>query len=219
MRIADVACGRAVDERGPLAGTKGLKGPLTCDDAVWRTSQGCGSTVDRVGARRYGSPVGEVEIRRSARRRRTLQAYREGDRTIVLVPAHLTPEQERDEVARLEARLDAKDARRPRDDAALHERADALSRRWLQGRAVPTSVRWVGNQRSRWGSCTSTTGSIRITDRLQDAPEYVVDYVLLHELAHLLEANHSPRFHALLEPYPHRLKAEGFLEGASWQQR
>ena len=172
-----------------------------------------------VGGGRYGSPVRDVEIRRSARRRRTIQAYREGDRTIVLVPAHLTPEQEREEVERVVARLEAKSARRPDDDTALRERADALSARYLSGRARPTSVRWVGNQNTRWGSCTSATGTIRISDRLRDAPEYVVDYVLLHELAHLIEANHSPRFHALVADYPQRVKAEGFLEGAAWQRR
>lgn len=169
--------------------------------------------------RRYGSSVSEVEIRRSARRRRTVQARREGDRTIVLVPAHLTPQQEREEVARMIARLDARDAARPDADADLQARAERLSQRYLEGRARPTSVRWVGNQTARWGSCTSATGSIRISDRLRGAPDYVVDHVLLHELAHLIEANHSPRFHALLESYPHRVKAEGFLEGASWRQR
>ena len=163
--------------------------------------------------------VGEVEIRRSARRRRTIQAYRDGGRTIVLVPAHLTPEQEREEVARLVARLDARAERSPRSDAALMARALELSERYLDGRARPTSVRWVTNQSTRWGSCTASTGAIRISHRVRDMPDYVVDHVVLHELAHLVEANHSRRFWALLEGYPHAVKAEGFLEGVSWQQR
>jgi predicted metal-dependent hydrolase len=163
--------------------------------------------------------MGEVEIRRSARRRRTIQAYRDGDRTIVLVPAHLTPEQEREEVARLVARLDAREARSPTSDEELMARAVRLSERYLGGRARPTSVRWVGNQSTRWGSCTATTGAIRISDRVQGMPDYVVDHVLLHELAHLVEPNHSPRFWALLEGYPHAVKAEGFLDGVSWQRR
>jgi predicted metal-dependent hydrolase len=50
-------------------------------------------------------------------------------------------------------------------------------------------------------------------------PEWVVDYVLLHELAHLLEPNHSKRFWALVDPFPHTVRAKGFLEGVSWQQR
>ena len=161
----------------------------------------------------------EVEIRRSARRKRTMQAYRDGDRTVVLLPAHLTAEQEREHVERLVARLDARVARtRPSDDE-LVERAAVLSRTWLGGRAIPSSVRWVGNQNTRWGSCTSATGAIRLSDRLQGMPEEVVDYVLLHELAHLIEANHGPRFHALLADYPHLVRAQAFLEGVSWQQR
>lgn len=171
------------------------------------------------GASTSVSSVGEVEIRRSTRRRRTIQAYREGDRTIVLVPAHLSPEREREEVARLVARLDARDARTPQADDALTARAAQLSERYLGGRALPTSVRWVTNQQTRWGSCTTATGAIRISHRLQGTPDYVLDHVLLHELAHLIEPNHSPRFWELLADYPHAVKAEGFLEGVSWQQR
>lgn len=163
--------------------------------------------------------VGEVEIRRSTRRRRTIQAYRDGDRTIVLVPAHLSAEQEREEVARLVARLDARADRTPAGDAELMARAKALSARYLAGRAVPSSIRWVTNQTTRWGSCTPASGSIRISHRVRDMPDYVVDHVVLHELAHLLEPGHSPRFWALLADYPHAVKAEGFLEGVTWQQR
>ncbi|MEH3032893.1 MAG: M48 family metallopeptidase [Aeromicrobium erythreum] len=163
--------------------------------------------------------VSEVEIRRSARRRRTVEAYREGDRTIVLLPAHLSPEQEQAQVASLLAKLERRDRRRRPSDTELLERARVLSDRWLDGRAVPTSVRWVDNQTTRWGSCTPADGSIRISDRVKGMPTEVVDYVLLHELAHLVEANHGPRFWALLEPYPHLARARGFLDGVSWQQR
>ena len=80
-------------------------------------------------------------------------------------------------------------------------------------------MRWVGNQNSRWGSCTSADRSIRLSDRLKGMPEWVIDYVLLHELAHLIEPNHSKRFWALVDAYPRPTKAKGFLEGVSWQQR
>ena len=60
--------------------------------------------------------------------------------------------------------------------------------------------------------------AIRLSDRLQGMPGWVIDYVLLHELAHLIEPNHSARFWALLDPYPHTVRAKGFLEGVSWQQ-
>jgi predicted metal-dependent hydrolase len=163
--------------------------------------------------------MSEVEIRRSSRRRRTVRAYREGDKTIVLMPAHLSKAEEDRHVRSLVERLDRREKRvRPSDDQ-LMTRAQALSRTWLEGRAEPLTVRWVSNQNTRWGSCTSVDRSIRLSDRLKGMPEWVVDYVLLHELAHLIEANHSKRFWALVEAYPHTERAKAFLEGVSWQQR
>ncbi|MGA8987006.1 M48 family metallopeptidase [Aeromicrobium sp.] len=163
--------------------------------------------------------MSEVEIRRSARRRRTVRAYREGNKTIVLMPANLSKDDEELHVRSLVERLDRREQRARPSDEGLQVRAAELSRVWLDGRAVPRSVRWVSNQNSRWGSCTSTDRSIRLSDRLKGMPEWVIDYVLLHELAHLIEPNHSRRFWALVEAYPHTAKAKGFLEGVSWQQR
>ena len=163
--------------------------------------------------------MAEVEIRRSSRRKRTVRAYREGDKTIVLVPAHLTRAQEAEHVRDLVARLDRREKRRAPSDEALMQRAHELSEQWLSGRAAPTSVRWVTNQNTRWGSCTSVDGSIRLSHRLQGMPADVIDYVLLHELAHLIEPNHSKRFWALLSDFPPAERAKGFLEGVAWQQR
>lgn len=158
-------------------------------------------------------PRPRVEVRRSARRRRTVSAHREGDRVVVLVPARLSPAEERRWVERMVARLDEKEARRRPSDEELAGRAAALSRRYLQGRALPTSVRWSSQQQQRWGSCTPSDGTIRISERAKGLPEWVLDYVLLHELAHLLEPSHGPGFWQLLAPYPRTERARGFLEG------
>ncbi|MTE20905.1 DUF45 domain-containing protein [Streptomyces sp. TRM43335] len=154
-----------------------------------------------------------VEVRRSARRRRTVSAYREGGRTIVLIPARMSKDEERRWVDVMLDKLAAQESRRKPDDGELAERAARLSRQYLQGRARPITVRWVTNQNTRWGSCTPAEGSIRLSHRLQGMPEYVVDYVLLHELAHLLVPGHGPRFWRLLESYPRTERARGFLEG------
>ncbi len=154
-------------------------------------------------------------MRRSARRRRTVSAYREGERTIVLIPARMSREEERQWVSRMLERLGAQERRRRPSDEALLVRAGELSRRHLGGRAVPVSVRWVENQATRWGSCTPADGSIRISTRLRGLPSWVVDYVLVHELAHLLVAGHGPRFWALVEDFPRTERARGFLEGWS----
>jgi len=135
-----------------------------------------------------------IEVRRSKRRRRTVSAYREGDRTIVLLPARMTRAEEKHWIAEMLARLEAQDRRARPSDKKLLARAQRLSTKYLGGDALPASVKWVDNQKSRWGSCTIDDKSIRLSTRLQGMPEWVVDYVLLHELAHLIEPSHDERF-------------------------
>jgi len=81
--------------------------------------------------------------------------------------------------------------------------------------ATPGSVRWVENQQARWGSCTPSDRTIRLSVRLQGMPSWVIDYVLVHELAHLLEPGHDPRFWAWVERYPQAERARGYLLGWS----
>ncbi|WP_327435774.1 M48 family metallopeptidase [Streptomyces sp. NBC_01201] len=154
-----------------------------------------------------------VEVRRSARRSRTVSAYREGDRTIVLIPARMSEAEEQRWVGVMLDKLAAQESKRVIGDSDLSDRAERLAGQYLDGRARPASVRWVTNQNTRWGSCTPAEGSIRLSHRLQGMPEYVVDYVLLHELAHLLVPGHGPRFWRLLEAYPRTERARGYLEG------
>ena len=90
-----------------------------------------------------------------------------------------------------------------------------LSERYLDGQAEPSSVVWSARQNSRWGSCTPADGTIRLSTRLQGMPDWVVDYVLVHELAHLLQPGHDPAFWALVGRYPRTERARGFLEGVA----
>jgi predicted metal-dependent hydrolase len=166
----------------------------------------------------------KIEVRRSARRRRTVSAYREGDTTIVLLPARMSRAEEERWVDVMLERL-AKQERRSagraaRSDADLERRAAELSRRFLGGVPKPVSVRWVSNQGSRWGSCTPVDATIRLSDRLATTPGWVIDYVLVHELAHLIEIGHGPRFYRLVDAYPKAERARGYLlgivAGAGW---
>jgi len=155
-----------------------------------------------------------VEIVRSARRRRTISAHRAGDRIVVQVPARMTRAEEAMWVEKMVRRVLAGERRRLRSDDDLLERARRLSATHLDGRAAPSAVRWVDNQQRRWGSCTPEDRSIRLSRRLAQMPDYVIDYVLLHELAHLVEPGHGPAFHALMASYPKLERAEGYLEAA-----
>jgi predicted metal-dependent hydrolase len=159
--------------------------------------------------------MAEVEVRRSKRRRRTVSAYREGDIIVVLIPASMSKKDEAKWVADMVARIERKESRRKPSDDELLARAAALNDTWLGGLATPGSVRWVSNQKSRWGSCTPGDRSIRLSVRLQQMPAWVVDYVLIHELAHLLEPGHDANFWAWVDKYPQAEKAKGYLLGWS----
>lgn len=178
-----------------------------------------------MGARRYRSGVDDraldaalaaVEVRRSRRRTRTVSAFREGGRTVVAIPDRFTRTQEREWVRRMVTKMLDAERRRTPTDTGLERRAAELSDRYLGGRARPVSVAWSSRQGRRWGSCTPSQGTIRISTRLRGVPTWVLDYVLLHELVHLLQPGHGPEFWAELAAYPRTERARGFLEGLAF---
>ncbi len=183
-----------------------------------RRVRGASATVLGVAVSPESAPESpNVEIRRSRRRRRTVNAYRDGGKTVVLMPAGLQPEVERHWVELMLQRLETRERRQRQvpGDQHLLAHAHELSRRYLDGRAEPASVRWVGNQHKRWGSCTPQDRSIRLSDRLRGMPTWVVDYVIVHELVHLLVPGHGPDFWELVGRYPKTERARGYLEGVA----
>ena len=160
-----------------------------------------------------------VEVRRSSRRTRTVTAYRERGTIVVLIPSRMSAADERAFVDSMVQKVLDREARggAPRGDAELLDRARRLVDTHLAAvvatPAYPSEVRWVANQRQRWGSCTPSTGVIRLSDRLRSMPGWVLDYVLVHELAHLEEASHSSTFWRLVSTYPDAARAKGYLEG------
>ncbi len=160
-----------------------------------------------------------VEVRRSPRRRRMVSAYREGDTVVVLLPARMTKGEEKHWVAEMLSRLQRSETRRKSpartSDEALMARCAELSARHLDALADPVSVRWVPPMRTRWASCTPSEGTIRVSERLRDVPPWVLDYVLVHELAHLLVPGHGKDFWEWVHRYPKTERAMGYLEGLS----
>lgn len=157
----------------------------------------------------------QVQIIRSSRRRKTISASLEGDVLEVRLPEGLSPREEQDWVVRMKERV----LRRSQDralnaEADLRRRAEEINRRWFGGR-LRFSIRWVSNQTTRWGSCTPATGRVRISQKLARMPGFVLDYVILHELAHLIHPDHSAEFWALVRRNPLTERAVGFLMGWS----
>src|SRR3954451_16585115 len=124
-----------------------------------------------------------VEVRRSQRRRRTVSAYRDGERVVVLIPDRFSRAEETEWVERMLARLAAREERIQRSDNELEGRARRLTGRYLADhahRVTPASVRWVTNQNGRWGSCTPDDRTIRISHPAPEMHDRVGDYALLH---------------------------------------
>jgi predicted metal-dependent hydrolase len=142
-------------------------------------------------------------------------AYRDGDKVVVMMPARLTKAEEAEWVEIMLGRLERQSRRQSPTDAELSRRAESLSRRYLDGLAEPASVRWVDNQQQRWGSCTIVDRTIRLSSRLRGMPTWVIDYVLLHELTHLLVPGHGADFWEWVNRYPRTERARGYLDGVS----
>lgn len=155
----------------------------------------------------------EVEVRISSRRKRTSEAKWVGGRIVVSLPAHLDVESRQKTIDWLVEKLLTRERlQRPAGDAELLARAIALSDRYGLG-AHPVSVRWVTNQSARWASCSYYSGHIRVSHRLRAVPEWVLDSVLVHEVAHLTYPDHSPAFHRLAGSFPRHAEAGTFLAG------
>lgn len=72
----------------------------------------------------------------------------------------------------------------------------------MEARIGVHAARWsVRVMKTRWGSCTPKTGAIRINARLAAYPPECLEFVVAHELVHLLEPSHNARFHALLDEF------------------
>ncbi len=154
----------------------------------------------------------EIEIQASARRKKTGTAHWSGSRIVVQIPARIKGRERAAFVDDLVKRLLIQRPQNAAGDASLEERANVLAELYNDG-VIPASVRWVKNQQSRWASCSPATREIRVSNRLRQCPEWVIDAVLVHELAHLQEADHSSRFYDIANRHPRQGECALFLEG------
>jgi predicted metal-dependent hydrolase len=154
----------------------------------------------------------KVEVVRSPQRRKTVEAVKEGNRIVVRLPATLTRSEARRWVRTMLDRLEESEhLQRLNEKRELQRRAHELHQRYFHGRPALRSIRYVANQRDRYGSCTPADGAIRLSHVLAEFPDWVRDYVIVHELAHLRVPDHSSRFWQLVRRYPLAERARGFL--------
>lgn len=152
-----------------------------------------------------------IEVRRSTRRKKTIEAYRNGEKVIVSIPARMSQREAAEVVDEMVKKILHEESALTNEQ--LFDRAKLLNKKFLDGKAVPVSVEWSSRMSRIWGACTIEDRTIRISDRLRDAPEYALDYLLLHELIHIVIPGHGADFRAFLERYPELARAEGYFEG------
>jgi predicted metal-dependent hydrolase len=148
----------------------------------------------------------QVQIIRSEKRRRTVQALLNDGLIEVRVPAGLDASEEARLVDDMVAKIERKHTSSATD---LVNRARYLARKYDLPEA--DSIAWSSRQNTRWGSCTPGQKRIRISSRIADAPGWVLDSVIIHELAHIVEANHGPAFRGLVGRYELTERARGYL--------
>jgi predicted metal-dependent hydrolase len=148
----------------------------------------------------------EIEFVRGTRRRKHVEAVLVGDRLRVSFPRWMSLAEAQQTAEELAERM-----RRRVDPASIDIAARARKVAKQYGLPRPKTVRWVDNMSQRWGSCTPDDGAVRVSSRLAAYPAWVLDYVLVHELAHLRVASHGPAHQALVDRYPYAERARGFL--------
>ena len=152
-----------------------------------------------------------IEVRRSRRRKKTISAELVGRSLVVSIPHQLSRAEEHEWVSRMASRIASRRRRdRLNSEGGLARRAAELADAYLGG-VRPISISWVPTQKTRWGSCSVSDGDIRLSQAVADYPPWVRDYVIVHELAHLVVPDHSERFWTLVNRYPLTERARGFL--------
>ncbi|MDD5348136.1 MAG: M48 family metallopeptidase [Candidatus Omnitrophica bacterium] len=154
----------------------------------------------------------EVKIVRSRRRRRTVSARLVRDtlevRAPLLIPQH--------ELARIVADFKVKFERKKIKDEldrkeSLLEKAARINEQYFDDKLTVNSIEYVTDQSSKFGCCNYRTGNIRISHRVGLMPAWVRDYVILHEMAHLLVPAHNKEFWDIVSRYKLTERARGYL--------
>lgn len=161
----------------------------------------------------FGVPLKEMKVKviRSRRRKRTVSAMPEGGVLVVRAPAHVSQKDLEPIIEDLHDKW-VKALKEPKlDNGALERRAQHLNRLYFNDRLNWASIRWVTNQKYRYGSCSPEDRTIRISHHVAKMPKFVQDYIIMHELAHLVHADHSRRFWKIVNRFPLTERARGYL--------
>jgi len=159
--------------------------------------------------------ITEIKVVRSGRRKRTVSARVVNDTLLVRAPLALSGERLEKIIADIKARFERKKIKEELDKREdLTQVAARLNEKYFGNQLKINSVEYVANQNSRFGCCNYRSANIRISHRIGAMPAWVRDYVLIHEMSHLIEPNHSKAFWNIVSRYRLAERARGFIMAA-----
>lgn len=154
----------------------------------------------------------EVKVIRSPDRKKTIQAKMVGETLVIYLPTGLHREEEGKLIEKMKQKIEKKRLKtQANKDDYLKRRFDDFNSMYFGGKLKANSIEFVSNQRWVRGSCTPSKGTIRISHKLLEMPKWVLDYVIMHEMSHLLHPNHSKAFWNKVGEYKFTERARGFL--------
>lgn len=153
----------------------------------------------------------DVKIIRSPNRKKTVSARICGNELLIRLPSGLSKSEETRWIEKMCQRMEKKTQKREPDSNALVKRAKELNRQYFNGLLKINSIKYVTNQNSVFGSCTTRQGTIRISHRVAKMPRWVKDYLIIHEMAHLVHPDHSKAFWGVVNRYRYTERARGYL--------
>lgn len=152
-----------------------------------------------------------VKIIRSAKRKRTIQAKVVNGKIWIYLPNGMTKAEEQKWIEQMSKKFDKRKRRQKlNSNGMLQKRGRQLNKQYFND-ALDFGIRYVTNQTSKFGSCNPRTKMIRVSDRIADMPRWVQDYVIIHELTHLIHPDHSKKFWEKVDRYKYAERAKGYL--------
>ncbi len=154
----------------------------------------------------------EIKVIRSPDRKKTIQARMVGDTLVVHLPLGMHREEERRIIEKMKEKIEKKKLKRQLNkDDYLIKRFNEFNRKYFQGKLKVNSIEFVMNQERVTGSCTPNKCTIRLSHKLLKMPKWVLDYVIMHEMTHLVHPDHSKEFWTKVGEYKYTERARGFL--------
>ncbi len=127
------------------------------------------------------------------------------------MPEGLSGSKEKKWISKIIERFEKHQRKLKLNDKYLEKRAKEINKKYFGGKLKIKSVTFSMNQNTIFGSCTPDKGTIRLSHKARNMPKWVLDYLIIHELAHLIYHNHSKAFWKLVNKYPYAERAKGFL--------